>query len=477
MDAKNHQKSLNTKVNEASPASLKHGIRELLSSTTMHAVPNIIRAQNLVLKLIWSILLIVSFAYSVYSVVLMVINFLEFKVLIRYEVIQDYEYFEFPAVTICNINPLSDIDNQTKLDSLYSFLQKSTKIPSNTFLVQNNKSICAKTDLRKMTNIVSNDPNFHSYGMSLDRMLISCYYNDKPCNIERDFMALKTGMYGTCYSFNKKEKPHIMRRTGLKNGLQLEIFLGENEIQPCFQTNRGLIITIDNKTSKPIPGEEGQRAHPGHTTNFILSHTDYNKLNSPYSNCILDNLKLGQGEWIDITIKEEETYTQKYCMLNCAKDFNKKNRTKYCVSINDTSLECQTNIDNLSNYYPFCSEFCPMMCKNSWFDIVPSSSAFPSLNYANHLISNSKFVDKFTFSKNIPYERMRENILSVNIYFSSANKHIFNELPETDFSMLLSNLGGQLGLFLGVSLLSIFEVLDIIFLLIQALSFKIYPKF
>jgi hypothetical protein len=35
-----------------------------------------------------------------------------------------------------------------------------------------------------------------------------------------------------------------MRRTGLRNGLQLEIFLGENEIQPCFQTNRGLIITI-----------------------------------------------------------------------------------------------------------------------------------------------------------------------------------------------------------------------------------------
>jgi hypothetical protein len=116
----------------------------------------------------------------------------------------------------------------------------------------------------------------------------------------------------------------------------------------------------------------------------------------------------------------------------------------------------------------------PVECQYSTFNILPVYSAFPSDNYADFLLQNETFRRKFTASSNLTRDRVRTSILKLNVYFSTVNIHKFSEQPEMDAYAMFGSLGGQLGLILGMSLLSLFELLDIFFLIIHSFVKKIW---
>ena len=58
-------------------------------------------------------------------------------------------------------------------------------------------------------------------------------------------------------------------------------------------------------------------------------------------------------------------------------------------------------------------------------------------------------------------EEKANSIIKFNIYYDSLAYKITTESKAMDMVALLSNIGGTLGLFLGVSVLTIVELLDI----------------
>ena len=101
----------------------KSELTRLLENSTWQGVPNILRAQNTLLRLVWSLAFLLAFAYSVYSIVIMLINYLDFNVLITFQSVQRFDAVEFPAVTICNQNGV-DYSSRSNLDKMLSLLQK-----------------------------------------------------------------------------------------------------------------------------------------------------------------------------------------------------------------------------------------------------------------------------------------------------------------------------------------------------------------
>jgi hypothetical protein len=65
----------------------------------------VIRSQSKPQKLIWLLLFLGFLSYAMYTTVLVVLNFLEYGVLIKYEIIQDFENLRFPTVQFCSLNP------------------------------------------------------------------------------------------------------------------------------------------------------------------------------------------------------------------------------------------------------------------------------------------------------------------------------------------------------------------------------------
>ena len=62
--------------------------------------------------------------------------------------------------------------------------------------------------------------------------------------------------------------------------------------------------------------------------------------------------------------------------------------------------------------------------------------------------------------------------LQVNIFFTSLTYENIQETPAMDVAQLMSNLGGVIGLYLGVSIVAAFEVFELIIRLIISCFYK-----
>eukprot|EP00058_Branchiostoma_floridae_P006648 XP_002592136.1 hypothetical protein BRAFLDRAFT_85007 [Branchiostoma floridae] len=53
-----------------------------------------------------------------------------------------------------------------------------------------------------------------------------------------------------------------------------------------------------------------------------------------------------------------------------------------------------------------------------------------------------------------------DNILVLNVYYESLNYELIQQMPAIETEGLLGDLGGQMGLFLGASFLSLVEIFE-----------------
>ena len=60
------------------------------------------------------------------------------------------------------------------------------------------------------------------------------------------------------------------------------------------------------------------------------------------------------------------------------------------------------------------------------------------------------------------FDEFKQNNLGVNIYLSSMEYTELWEMPQISFIDLVSNMGGALGIFLGFSIFSFIEILEIV---------------
>jgi hypothetical protein len=184
----------------------------------------------------------------------------------------------------------------------------------------------------------------------------------------------------------------------------------------------------------------------GTETNFVLEKTVFNKKSQPYSDCVENRYNSKDTEWVSFTIQRDGIYVQKRCIRNCADKLNAESNVKSCAALNDSSLECLTGMSNLTNYFVYCSNFCPIECSYSYFTYSTMQSNFPSANYAKLLLNDPKLIKRFTYypASNVTYDRLTNSILKVNIFFRTISVHTFTEQAEMVFDTLLANLGGQL---------------------------------
>ena len=72
---------------------------------------------------------------------------------------------------------------------------------------------------------------------------------------------------------------------------------------------------------------------------------------------------------------------------------------------------------------------------------------------------NKNFAYKNVFEN---YEQVQKRFVSVKIYFNEMKYTFISQKPKTEVVDLVSNMGGTMGLFLGVSFLSFVEIFELI---------------
>lgn len=113
-----------------------------------------------------------------------------------------------------------------------------------------------------------------------------------------------------------------------------------------------------------------------------------------------------------------------------------------------------------------CAPRCPLECDSQHFRLTVSSSLFPTKAYASQLANSTRVVDASRLAaKNLSelsYDELKHYFLGVNVYYADMQYVTISEVEKTSFIDLVSGVGGTLGLFLGMSFMSFFEIVDVL---------------
>src|SRR6218665_185579 len=134
-----------------------------------------------------------------------------------------------------------------------------------------------------------------------------------------------------------------------------------------------------------------------------------------------------------------------------------------------------TDLEALSkcNCYAPCDEF--------RYDVSYSLARWPSAGYESgaiftEIFENEKFKDRFSAQKRLFYEdyinkegmQAMKDFAKINVYVSDSNVLQTIEEPASTITQLISDIGGQLGIWIGVSVITISEIIETLLTIVTA---------
>ena len=103
---------------------------------------------------------------------------------------------------------------------------------------------------------------------------------------------------------------------------------------------------------------------------------------------------------------------------------------------------------------------CPLECNQTLFKTSISSLSLFGNQYLSR-IKNSNFSTDF-INRTIDATTVKESIVNAYIFYESLSYTESSELPQMNIVSLLAAIGGHLGLFLGVGVFSLCEIVEVL---------------
>ena len=483
--------SLNTEEkaqNETKAHSFLDLLKENLTCEMYHALLDIFDSSHIIIKVHLTFFLLTAYALASYTMVTLILSYLSFDVVTTTRIIYETPAV-FPKVTICNLNQFT-----TKF--AYDFLKSELDRTTTGILEQNqSKSISSflKTQalfkLKYQANalLANRSQSFkQQLGHSLHDSLFSCVFNLEECKAD-DFAWEWDSYYGNCYSFNSGISSSGSRidlkgsnLAGDQFGLQMDVYANFFEEFTFFNSIKGgsgLLIRLDNVSHKIDHSLEGIVVSAGSATNLALKREIRSSLPKPYSNCDLteDGARPDKtySDLFDLIVKSSYEYSQRYCLIQCFQQltirtcncsisiFASLSNENTCAS--NEEIVCSFNIVYyniyLKNNYirDACLPQCPLECSSSEITYATSTYDLLGDTYLDVVQDNSNLSSDF-IDRSITEENVKQSIVRLNIYYDTLSYKESEETPQMDIVTLIANIGGNLGLFLGVSMFSLCEI-------------------
>ena len=250
--------------------------------------------------------------------------------------------------------------------------------------------------------------------------------------------------------------------------------------------SRGLKVLVHNQSYSIEEDAEFLSLKPGEEANIAFERAFTSHTPWPYRKCF--NLDVGfDSDLYRMTKRLNKTYRQKDCYLLFLQQkiqsecqcyflmYPKMTNTKLPPCLNETQSECLQEVGVTDEDFKEFSLNCPLECDYVDYNIKVTSLAYPSLEEYEFLKQKST---KFNFTQKLygidlsTYASYKEYFYSFNIYYSSGKYTYISDSPQMTTFGLLSNLGGSLGMFLGFSVFSILEAIELLFKILFRFCFK-----
>jgi len=390
-------------------------VLSVIEDSTVHGLPNIVKNERIINKIMWTIVFLASFGYCTYLIVNSILDYLQF-------------------------------DHITQIATVF-------EQPTQYFTIQ----FCSR-DAKSFNN------------KTLNQLLIKCEFNyDTSCltNPGPFFESYIDPTYTQCFRFNSGKNlsgssiPILSSSIGGKDdSFSMQIYAPS-----------GLAFWIHNYSTPPRRqfknNHDGglQYASVGFDTQVAVDRTFQYKLEYPYNDCLNDPTEFQYDmKIINFMINNSIPYSQVNCLELC---FDMQYLMDNPCNCTNASLgNVWTNCYGKFNQQTAPSATCSMNYKSNWFkqDLIKG--------YWNYCPLECNSIT-YSVSTRLLSNQYPTNTSFIQAYYTSLKYTVISETPAFLLLDLISFIGGLSGLFLGASFLSFIEIVEmmngVILLIIEAL--------
>ena len=330
------------------------------------------------------------------------------------------------------------------------------------------------------------DKDKQRLGQSIQDFMIECKFNDVFCNVSEDFIWYFDNIYGNCYKFNSgfntKGEPIELKKSSQPGkfylGLKMTLFESMPKIlERISYAGTGFMIKLDNDTFM-AGGNSRIDLLSGVESNLAVERIYSSQLSFPYSDCFIDNMlysKSYQSELYDLFLQTNTRYRQKDCLELCQQKFYIANcqctliqyfslfSDKICNTVEQLDCAFSIYFETIlaANFFEKnCYPLCPLECNTTEYNAYQSINTFSKEVYLDVVKNRTRFVSKYD-NGTLTTGAILNGLLKVNIYYDSLSYTQITESVSMNQVSLLAAIGGFMGLFMGMSLMTLVELLEI----------------
>ncbi|KAF8784707.1 Acid-sensing ion channel 1C like protein [Argiope bruennichi] len=442
--------------------------KNFASQSTIHGLRRISETENTIGKVLWTLIFLTALAGLTYHCSFLIQKYLKFSKVTTTEEIHAKE-LDFPALTVCNLNILKKSFIQDQLEKNQNTTFKRTK----GFCFESEESFLKKSDAKDLSDIWANLgvtlEHLKTYGHKVYDLIVQCTYNSKDCfnqSITKDLPLETENIAITNYPSTRLGFCHTIklnqttlgkvRRTGQTLGLTLTLNIERNEYWDLLSPEYGVRIMIHPREAYPTVDRGGIVLHPG-TKSYISIRI--------FCQSVCREIHLLQN--CDC-VEEQVNSTHRFCNPCDKKADLCKDKFKSAFDDNETNA---------------CTFLCKPACQDTRYDVTLSTSEWPNLEFQEFVLKRwpnlrSDFVESADNSSDQLNETyINKNFLRVHIFVQEMNYLRFMDLEAYSLPELFADLGGCLGLYLGVSLISIIEFHELLLHIVSLFCTKLNRSF
>uniref|UniRef100_A0A8C5J0Z2 Acid-sensing ion channel 3 n=1 Tax=Junco hyemalis TaxID=40217 RepID=A0A8C5J0Z2_JUNHY len=350
----------------------------------------------------------------------------------------------FPAITICNLNEFrfSKItrNDMYHVGELLALLNERYEI-SNPQLAEPHV-LAALRDKANFKNFKAKPFSMAEFynrtGHDLADMLLQCSFRGTGCTA-RNFTVIFTRL-GKCYTFNPGGPGREVLTTlqgGSGNGLELMLNVQQEEYLPVWgDTDEtsfevGVKVQIHSQDEPPFIDQLGFGVAPGFQTFVSCQQQRLVYLPPPWGDC-------------KATPIESDFFTN-YSLTACRLDCE----TRYLAE------NCNCRMVHMPGNANVCTPEQYKECADPALGTYPEPPAAPEWLWCPCALAGLGVtaVPRCT----------GDNVLVLDIFFEALNYEMIEQKKAYEVAGLLGDIGGQMGLFIGASLLTILEIFDYLY--------------
>lgn len=453
----------------------KASFNEFCRSSTIHGLSAISNSQKKISKLMWALSFITACVLFFWQVSKLAGKLASHEITTK-TTTRSLTEVEFPVVTICNSQPYSESKIKKYLNATKGEMESSLSTVARNTLFAKRIGEMTFDELEKLS------PGMESFGLS--KLTQSCQFAERKCT--EDMSLITVPILGNCIVFNKNMTLK-QRRLGPDFGFSAFFDINEDDyakISFLENAGSGVLLHLGNSRNG-IPEyyslqNAAIRAAPGMLTQIKLKRLEKQRLPHPYVDSCREELRL--TELHGVVFKTELRYSVEWCKTICLwkwqmkscgfvapyykamidfKIDKKKSNISFSNAKENDELENERKClkDSLMNGAGDDNCICQPSCYDVEYGISISHLKWPSPNGADILLNemNELSPNDPTF-QNWTKERIFKNLVKVEIYFDDFQVVKIEQIPTYDWIDLLSDFGGQAGLWIGASVYSIFEL-------------------